>query len=112
MQGRLALLLAMGLAIRHAAAALAFSRVTVEKVLKRNPALSEQANAARFQPQIEPLVAVFRESKRNWRAATRLMNYLSKSVAGPERESARPSLGNAVEILLATQKQFLAGDGS
>jgi hypothetical protein len=36
-------------------------------------------NAARFQAQIEPLLVILRESKRSWRAATWLINYLSKS---------------------------------
>jgi len=84
MRGRLVSLLAMGLTLRQSAAALGLSHNAIWKQLKRNPELTEQVNAARFQAQIEPLLVVLRESKRNWRAATWLMNYLSKSVAKHE----------------------------
>jgi hypothetical protein len=106
MQGRLVSLLAMGLSIRQAAAALGVSHVAVGKVLKRNPALTEQVNAARFQAQIEPLLVVLRESKRNWRAATWLMNYLSKSVTKHEETPDEAQLRRQEE----TDEFFRDGD--
>lgn len=84
LRGRLVSLLAMGLSIRQAAAAIGVSHVAVWKEMKRNPELTEQVNAARFQAQIEPLLVILRESKRSWRAATWLMKYLRDSVATRE----------------------------
>jgi IS30 family transposase len=84
MRGRLVSLLAMGLTLRQAASALGLSHVAIWKELKRNAGLSEEVNAARFQAQIEPLLVILRESKRSWRAATWLINYLSKSLAASE----------------------------
>jgi len=85
MRGRLVSLLAMGLTLRQSASALGLSHNAIWKELKKNAELSEQVNAARFQAQIEPLLVILRESKRSWRAATWLINYLSKSVGAKEQ---------------------------
>jgi hypothetical protein len=84
LRGRLVSLLAMGLSIRQSAAALGLSHVAVWKELKRNPELEEQVNAARYQAQVEPLLVILRESKRSWRAATWVLNYLQRQIK--ERE--------------------------
>jgi hypothetical protein len=84
LRGRLVSLLAMGLSIRQSAAALGLSHNAVWKELQRNPEVSEQVNAARFQAQIEPLLVVMRESRRSWRAATWLLNYLGKQIGSHE----------------------------
>jgi hypothetical protein len=84
LRGRLVSLLAMGLSIRQAGAALGLSHNAVWKELKRNPELKEQVTAARFQAQIEPLLVILRESKRSWRAATWVVNFLQKQIR--ERE--------------------------
>jgi hypothetical protein len=85
MRGRLVSLLAMGLTLRQAASALGLSHNAIWKELRTNRELSEEVNAARFQAQIEPLLVVLRESKRSWRAATWLINYLTKSVQNREQ---------------------------
>jgi hypothetical protein len=87
LRGRLVSLLAMGLSLRQAGAALGMSHVAISKELKRNPELTEQVTAARFQAQIEPLLVILRESKRSWRAATWVVNYLQKQIR--EREETR-----------------------
>ena len=84
LRGRLVSLLAMGLSIRQAAAAIGLSHVAVWKEMKRNPELTDQVNAARFQAQIEPLLVILRESKRSWRAATWLIKYLGHNLAKRE----------------------------
>ena len=92
MRGRLVSLLAMGLTLRQSAAALGLSHNAIWKELKKNAELSEQVNAARFQAQIEPLLVILRESKRSWRAATWLVNYLSKSLSRREESADESSL--------------------
>jgi hypothetical protein len=87
LRGRLVSLLAMGFSLRQAGAALGVSHVAISKELKRNPELTEQVTAARFQAQIEPLLVILRESKRSWRAATWVVNYLQKQLR--EREETR-----------------------
>jgi hypothetical protein len=77
----------MGLSLRQSGAALGMSHVAISKELKRNPELTEQVTAARFQAQIEPLLVILRESKRSWRAATWVVNYLQKQIR--EREETR-----------------------
>jgi hypothetical protein len=84
LRGRLVSLLALGLSIRQAAAAIGVSHVAVWKEMKRNPDLTEQVNAARFQAQIEPLLVILRESKRSWRAATWLIKYLGVKIKSRE----------------------------
>jgi hypothetical protein len=91
MRGRLVSLLAMGLTLRQAAAALGLSHSAIWKELRKNAELSEQVNAARFQAQIEPLLVILRESKRSWRAATWLIDYLSKSLM--KYEQTRDEMG-------------------
>jgi hypothetical protein len=81
-RGRLVTLLAMGLSIRQAAAAVGVSHTAVRKELKRNPELTAQLAAAREHARLEPLLVIIRESKRSWRAATWLMKYLD----GKERK--------------------------
>jgi hypothetical protein len=84
LRGRLVSLLAMGLSLRQAAAALGLSHSAVWKELKRNPDLTEQVTSARFQAQIEPLLVILRESKRSWRAATWIVNHLQRQVSQRE----------------------------
>jgi hypothetical protein len=84
LRGRLVSLLAMGLSLRQAAAALGLSHSAVWKELKRNPELTEQVTSARFQAQIEPLLVILRESKRSWRAATWIVNHLQRQVSQRE----------------------------
>lgn len=86
MRGRLVSLLAMGLTLRQAAAALGLSHVSIWKALRKDETLAEEVNAARFQAQIEPLLVILRESKRSWRAATWLIGYMNKWLN--KRESA------------------------
>ena len=81
LQGRLVSLLALGLSLRQAGAALGVSHTAVSNELRRCGELRERIAAARFQAQIEPLLVILRESRRSWRAATWLVNYLSKQIA-------------------------------
>ena len=84
MRGRLVSLLAIGLSVRQAGAALGLSHEGVRKELKRNPELLEHVTAARFQAQLEPLLVIIRESRRSWRAATWLVKYLNDRIAARE----------------------------
>ncbi len=105
MRGRLVSLLAMGLTLRQAASALGLSHVAIWKELKRNAGLSEEVNAARFQAQIEPLLVIVRESKRSWRAATWLINYLSKSLQNSEETRDERGRFNKEEALAQVRER-------
>jgi hypothetical protein len=108
LRGRLVSLLAMGLSIRQAGAALGLSHNAVWKELKRNPDLSEQVTAARFQAQIEPLLVILRESKRSWRAATWVVNYLQKQIGRREEtpdERAARSHAETDAFLIRTEER-------
>jgi hypothetical protein len=105
LRGRLVSLLAMGLSIRQAAAAIGLSHNAVWKEMKRNPELTEQVNAARFQAQIEPLLVIVRESKRSWRAATWLLKHLRGSIL--KREETPDEMKQRVkEELRESDKEF------
>jgi len=76
-RGRLVTLLAMGLSIRQAAAAVGVSHTAVRLEIRRNPELLVQVELARQHARLEPLLVIIRESKRSWRAASWLMKYLN-----------------------------------
>jgi hypothetical protein len=103
-RGRLVTLLGIGLSQRQAAAALGVSHTAVQGELARHPDLAEEVTAARFQAQIEPLLVILRESKRSWRAASWLVNYLSRQLAGRE-ETPDEALARAREELVARRLQ-------
>jgi hypothetical protein len=108
-RGRLVTLLGIGLSQRQAAAALGVSHTAVQAELARRPELLEEVTAARFQAQVEPLLVVLRESKRSWRAATWLLNYLSRQVATRE-ETPDEAIARAREEQLARRNQSRADE--
>jgi len=91
-RGRLVTLLAMGLSIRQAAAAVGVSHTAVRMEIKRNPALLAQVEVAREHARLEPLLVIIRASKRSWRAASWLMKYLAGNKRKGKKRAKREGL--------------------
>jgi hypothetical protein len=83
-KGQLIALLSVGMSMRQAAAVLGVSHTTIQNMLKADPALGDDINAARFQAQLQPLACVIREARRSWKAATWLLKYLDAKIASHE----------------------------
>jgi len=94
-KGRLLGLISLGLSFRQAAAQLGVHHAAILKLLQRDEEFAQQVAEARLDAISQPLLAVVKASRTNWRAAAWLANFLDRrrnsgyETTPEERELAR-----------------------